>query len=51
MNTAIIIVLLIIAMYTFGFGMTLWKEQQKMGAVAVFFLTLSLIVLPFFSIF
>ncbi|MGG1674858.1 hypothetical protein ACIFOT_03805 [Neobacillus sp. NRS-1170] len=51
MNTAISIGLLIIAMYTFGFGMTLWKEKQKMGAVAVFFLTLSLIVLPFFSIF
>ncbi|WP_423335115.1 hypothetical protein [Neobacillus sp. 19] len=45
-----IVVLLAITAYTMGFGISLWKEKQKFGAVAVFFLTLAMLVLPFFSI-
>ncbi|MBS4215532.1 hypothetical protein [Neobacillus rhizophilus] len=44
-------VLLVIILYSFGFGITLWKEKQKLGALAVFFLCLTIVVLPFFSIF
>ncbi|WP_179292787.1 hypothetical protein [Bacillus sp. 7884-1] len=40
-----------IAVYTCGFGVTLWKEKQKMSAIAVFFLSVTIIILPFFSIF
>lgn len=39
-----------ITIYTFGFGITLWKAKQKISALAVFFLTLAILVLPFFSI-
>jgi hypothetical protein len=45
-----IIVLLVISIYTAGFAVALWKEKQKFGAAAVFFLTLAILVLPFFSI-
>ncbi|TWE05001.1 hypothetical protein FB550_103176 [Neobacillus bataviensis] len=44
------IVLFVITVYTFGFGITLWKGKQKFSAAAVFFLCLTLIVLPFFTI-
>jgi hypothetical protein len=44
------VVLLGITAYTFGFGLTLWKEKQKSGAFAVFSLCLIIIVLPFFTI-
>jgi hypothetical protein len=47
----IIVSLIMITLYTFGFGVTLWKEKQKISALVVFFLTLAIIVLPFFSIF
>ncbi|WP_164745620.1 hypothetical protein [Neobacillus mesonae] len=45
-----IITLLVIAIYTFGFAISLWKEKQKMGAIAVIFLVLTIMVLPFFSV-
>ncbi|WP_156431186.1 hypothetical protein [Bacillus sp. FJAT-29814] len=45
-----ILVLLAIAVYTLGFAVTLWKEKQRFGAMAVIFLTLSIMILPFFSI-
>jgi 4-amino-4-deoxy-L-arabinose transferase-like glycosyltransferase len=44
------IILFGITAYTFGFGVTLWKEKQKLSAAAVFFLCLAIIVLPFFTI-
>ncbi|WP_180960280.1 hypothetical protein [Neobacillus cucumis] len=44
------IVLFVITAYTFGFGVTLWKDKQKFGAMAVFFLCLTIIILPFFTI-
>ncbi|MDR7078115.1 hypothetical protein J2Y03_003165 [Neobacillus niacini] len=50
MKIITVLALIAIAVYTFGFAVTLWREKQKMGAVAVFFLTLSIIVLPFFSV-
>jgi len=43
------IILFCITAYTFGFGVTLWKGKQKLSAVAVFFLCLTIIVLPFFT--
>ncbi|MFB3166605.1 hypothetical protein P5G62_005735 [Neobacillus sp. 179-C4.2 HS] len=43
--------LVAITIYTFGFGVTLWKEKQKVSALAVFFLTLAILVLPFFTTF
>jgi len=51
MNKLAVLVLVSIIAYTFGFAVTMWKEKQKMGAAAVFFLTLAMIILPFFSIF
>lgn len=50
MNIVVILVLLAIVVYTFGFAVTLWKGKQKIGALAVMFLILAVIVLPFFSI-
>ncbi|MFJ7725303.1 hypothetical protein ACIQXV_03970 [Neobacillus sp. NPDC097160] len=37
MKIVIIVVLLAITAYTMGFGISLWKEKQKFGAVAFFF--------------
>jgi hypothetical protein len=51
MNTFAFLVLLIITLYTFGFAITLWKEKQKTGAMAVTFLSLLIIILPFISIY
>lgn len=50
MKWVAILVLLTIVVYTLGFAVTLWKEKQKLGATAVIFLTLSIMILPFFSI-
>ena len=50
MNLLTYIVLFVITAYTFGFGITLWKGKQKLSAMAVFFLCLTMIVLPFFTI-
>jgi hypothetical protein len=50
MQIFIIVSLFLITVYTFGFGVTLWKEKQKLSALSVFFLTVAIIVLPFFSI-
>jgi hypothetical protein len=50
MQILIVLALFSIAVYTCGFGVTLWKGKQKMSALAVFFLTLAIIILPFFSI-
>jgi hypothetical protein len=49
-NIIAILVLLAIVIYTFGFAVTLWNGKQKMAALAVMFLSLAIIVLPFFSI-
>lgn len=51
MKIVSIIILLGVAIYTLGFAVSLWKEKQKFAAVAVFCLMLSMIILPFFSIF
>ncbi|WP_342431698.1 hypothetical protein [Neobacillus sp. FSL H8-0543] len=51
MTILIFVSLFAIAVYTFGFAVTLWKEKQKGGALSVFFLTLTIVVLPFFSIY
>ncbi|MEH7494703.1 hypothetical protein [Neobacillus niacini] len=51
MNLFIYVTLIAITIYTSGFGITLWKEKQKISALAVFFLTLVIIVLPFFTMF
>ncbi|MFP7298357.1 hypothetical protein [Neobacillus niacini] len=51
MQFIIILTVLAISAYTFGFGVTLWKGKQKISAMAVFFLTLLILVLPFFSVF
>lgn len=51
MNIFAILMLLIITLYTFGFAVTLWKEKQKTGAIAVTFFSLLIMILPFFSIF
>ncbi|MFS0776805.1 hypothetical protein ABC255_12490 [Neobacillus sp. 3P2-tot-E-2] len=51
MQLLIIASLVTITIYTLGFGVTLWKGKQKISAIAVFFLTLTIIVLPFFTIF
>ncbi len=51
MNIFAFCILLIITLYTFGFAVTLWKEKQKGGAIVVTFLSLLIIILPYFSIF
>ncbi|WP_157273066.1 hypothetical protein [Neobacillus bataviensis] len=50
MTIVTVIVLIGIAIYTAGFAVALWREKQKFGAAAVIFLTLAILVLPFFSI-
>ncbi|MDR7240202.1 hypothetical protein [Neobacillus drentensis] len=50
MGLFIYVSLFSIIAYTFGFAVSLWKGKQKMSAVAVLFLTLCIIILPFFSI-
>jgi hypothetical protein len=50
MGLFIYVSLFSITVYTFGFAVSLWKGKQKMSAVAVLFLTLCIIILPFFSI-
>ncbi|WP_155928994.1 hypothetical protein [Bacillus sp. UNC41MFS5] len=50
MEKLIYVSLFLIIVYTMGFGVSLWKEKQKIGAMAIFFLSLCLIILPFFSI-
>ncbi|MCA1029776.1 hypothetical protein LCL95_01865 [Bacillus timonensis] len=43
--------LLIISLYTAGFGITTWKEKNKIGALAILSLAAVILVLPFFTIF
>lgn len=51
MRIVSVIVLLGVSIYTLGFAISLWKDQQRFAALAVFCLTLSIVILPFFSIF
>jgi len=40
---------IVIALYTFGFSITLWKEKNKSGSLAVCALAASIAILPFFT--
>ncbi|WP_154676048.1 hypothetical protein [Bacillus dakarensis] len=51
MNFLVIGALLVIILYSFGFAVTLWREKNKIGSIAVNFLCLLMAVLPFFSYF
>ncbi|HLS61036.1 MAG TPA: hypothetical protein VK044_07900 [Virgibacillus sp.] len=42
--------ILIMFLYAFGFSITLWREQNKAGATAIFILAVAIIITPFFQI-
>lgn len=44
------IIMLTMAIYTVGFAITLWKGNSKPGAIAVFLLAISILIIPFFSV-
>ncbi len=43
------ILVFLIFLYTIGFALTLWKDKNKVGSIAVFILALVTIIIPFFS--
>ncbi|WP_156488272.1 hypothetical protein [Fictibacillus phosphorivorans] len=38
-------------LYTTGFSYKLWKQNEKLGSVAVMILAVSVVIIPFFSVF
>ncbi|MBD8027562.1 hypothetical protein ACH0B5_01025 [Ureibacillus sp. 179-F W5.1 NHS] len=50
MDLIIWLVIVIMFLYAVGFAITLWKEQNKKGAIAVFILAIMIVVVPFFSV-
>lgn len=43
--------IIVVVLYTIGFGHTLWKKKNKLGALAVFMLACLAILLPYFTYF
>ncbi|MFD2445365.1 hypothetical protein ACFSO7_15480 [Bacillus sp. CGMCC 1.16607] len=50
MNIFIFLIALLVFFYTLGYSITLWKEKNKMGSLAVLLLALSVIITPFFTV-
>ncbi|WP_158674412.1 MULTISPECIES: hypothetical protein [Lysinibacillus] len=50
MNVIVWLLMLTIFFYTTGFSIQLWKEQNKVGAIAAFMLAISVVISPFFSV-
>lgn len=50
MKIFIYLLMMVIVIYTSGFSYTLWKEKNKIGAVAVLTLAIIVAVAPFFTI-
>ncbi|MFS0861647.1 hypothetical protein [Fredinandcohnia sp. 179-A 10B2 NHS] len=49
MKIFIYVMLIIMISYTVGVAKSLWKDN-KIGAIAIFFLAIAIVVMPFFSI-
>lgn len=47
----IIIGLLWVVVYTISFGTWTWKNKNKLGAIAIFIVALTTLVLPMYSMF
>jgi uncharacterized membrane protein (DUF4010 family) len=47
----VIIILLWAALYTGSFGIWTWKKKNKLGAVMVFIVAISVLALPTYTIF
>jgi hypothetical protein len=39
----------LVSMYSLAFGVTLWKQKNKPGAIVVILLSFSSLVLPYFT--
>ncbi|MFP3917238.1 hypothetical protein U5N28_05440 [Lysinibacillus telephonicus] len=40
---------MIMLIYSVGFSITLWKEKNKVGSIAVFILALLIAIIPLFT--
>jgi hypothetical protein len=45
------LLVIMVFLYTMGFALSLWKNKNKIGAIAVFFLAVFAIVLPYLTYF
>jgi len=43
--------IVVVVLYTIGFGHSLWKKKNKIGASAVFILACLALLLPYFTYF
>ncbi|WP_157052509.1 hypothetical protein [Ornithinibacillus contaminans] len=50
MNLLIWSVMITMFLYTAGFSITLWKEKNKLGSIAVFLMAISIVITPFFTV-
>lgn len=50
MRIVIILAMISIFLYTASFSITIWKEKNKVGSIAVFTLALIVAIAPFFTI-
>lgn len=50
MNIFVYVMMIIIFLYTTGFTVSLWKDNNKIGSIVVFMLALVVAVAPFFTI-
>ena len=50
-NIVMFIVLACIALYTISYGVWTWKKKNKVGAVMIFVVALTVIVLPIYTLY
>ncbi|UYZ21341.1 hypothetical protein [Mesobacillus jeotgali] len=40
---------LLVSLYSFAFAVTIWKEKNKAGAIVISVLSISILILPYFT--
>lgn len=51
MNYVLYLIILVIFFNTSRFAWSIWKEKNKLGAIVVIILAITIVVLPFFTVF
>nr|WP_198044633.1 hypothetical protein [Lysinibacillus timonensis] len=50
MDIVVWVIMISMFLYTVGFSFELWKQKNKPGSIAVFFIAISIVITPFFSV-
>ena len=40
---------ILVSLYSFALAVTIWKQKNKVGAIVISFLSLTILILPYFT--